>query len=1013
MDNWIKKISGAIIASVLALTLSSKAYADPVDEPVSDLPVPQCEEKITDPSNSDSTAANALSSGKEETSKTDTCSKDPVTAEIPVSAETESISEDPAALSNNSTDTAFESSTSDSESHSPADKTESIVVNGENHVVNEGSGDSGKNVNNPVVIPGDTDNETFTDQLDTDPVKAEVDNLKNETEDNSGIYSIPGIDNAITPLTFPAVGTAFSSAGDDVPDGSLTIKRFALAASSSQSGESDPAEQNRSAPDADQSGLSGSEESATITLTGTSGSTVITLGDTESSKTTVSDNSFWGFDAGKTETADDDSLFMVNYDGSSQTLASTNSDINILATGLNRLSSIQADGNINITGTGILLLDSISLSENHKFFLHPIEGIYDSGGVAVFLKTNTPSSTGSSSESGSSNAVYQLINGNVSGILDENYTLPDNVSLIVPDGSSLFLPSTVQESVIEHEEDGRLVPASSTTYTSLPDYQHDGYHRYEYSAPNLNIPASSELTLDNGSTMILSSLTSQTASLVLPKINVSGKLYGEGMITGGVIEFNSSATASCTFDSCSIYNNAQNTGLTIYGSNSLISSDGSSTGPVVISEGAELSCYANTDYQSGCIVSFNSGITCNGSLKFFSGNYQIFNNSSVEGKKESIIIVDPGNTEMPAPNAIPVQTMNISTSSHFIPSGSYSWSGETVAEQGVLDTALISNGILSFTSLAGKYGENCTLIEVYTISNGKLGKYVIDSVSQTGSVSADQIWLIRLVNILPGTTNTGSGGSVMSTNTSITGSGILGGSGAGSMTGGSGILVDLSSFITNNQSNENGDSGHGDNNGNDNSGSQNDINSESSDTTAGDHDAGNQPNDNTGNQSNNDNSTEGSYITPEDIKPDVKPDDLIITVTVQEMGSSSAETGRAAAQSASTPLTDAVSLEEAAPVYNLTVTVCDQLVTKLNEKITVRFSCPAPKSNRQIFAVFRDGDGNLKAFKARYDIIKEQLVFETDMLGDFAVVCIDFNSDIDSEEFYKYLERFDSVKALS
>ena len=55
MDKLIKKISGAVIASVLALTLSSKAYADPVDEPVSDLPVPQCEEKITDPSNSNST----------------------------------------------------------------------------------------------------------------------------------------------------------------------------------------------------------------------------------------------------------------------------------------------------------------------------------------------------------------------------------------------------------------------------------------------------------------------------------------------------------------------------------------------------------------------------------------------------------------------------------------------------------------------------------------------------------------------------------------------------------------------------------------------------------------------------------------------------------------------------------------------------------------------------------------------------------------------------------------------
>ena len=1011
MDKWKKKLSGAIIASVLALTLSSKAYADPVDEPVSDLPVPQCEEKITDPSNSNSTAANALSSGKEETSKTDTGSKDTVAAGILVPAEANGISENADTLNDKRSDSTSESNTSDSESHSLPGVSGNIEVNDENPVVNEGYADSGKIIDDPVVTPGDTDNETFTDQPDIDPNKAEVDSLNNEAEDNSGIDSISGIDNTIILLSFPAVGSSFSPAADDAAYGPVSINLFALTANSSQIGETDPAEQNRSEPDTDQSGLADIEEPGTITL----GENIITPGvssDITPDETQIESGQFCGFNTGDPLTPSDDSLYLVNYNGSSQTLTSTNSDINILATGLNWLSSIQADGNINITGTGILLVDSISLSENHNFFLHPIKGMYDSGSVAVFLKTNTPSSTDSSSESGSSNAVYQLINGNVPGILDENYTLPDNVSLIVPDGSSLFLPSTVQESVIEHEEDGRPVPASSTTYTSTPDY-HYGYYRYEYSAPNLNIPDSSELILDTGSTMILSSLTSQTASIVVPKINVSGKLYGEGMITGGVIEFNSSATASCTFDSCSIYNNAQNTALTIYGSSSLISSNGSSTGPIVISEGAELNCYANTDYQSGCIVTFNSGITCNGSLKIFSGNYQIFNNSSVEGKKESIIIVDPCNTAMPAPNAIPVQTMNISTSSHFIPSGSYSWSGETAAETCVLDTALISNGILSFTSLAGKYGENCTLIEVYTICNGKMGKYIIDSVSQTGSVSADEIWLIRLVNILPGTTNTGSGGSVMSTNTSITGSGILGGSGAGSMTGGTGILVDLSSFTTNDQNNGNGDSGHGDNNGNENNGSQNNSNTEISDSIVGNHSAGNPSNDNTTNHSNNDNSTAGSYITPEDIKPDVKPEDLVITVTVQETGSSSAETSRAAAQSASTPLTDAVSLEEAAPVYNLTVTVCDQLVTKLNEKITVRFSCPAPKSNRQIFAVFRDEDGNLKAFKARYDIIKEQLVFETDMLGDFAVVCIDFNSDIDSEEFYKYLERFDSVKALS
>ena len=114
--------------------------------------------------------------------------------------------------------------------------------------------------------------------------------------------------------------------------------------------------------------------------------------------------------------------------------------------------------------------------------------------------------------------------------------------------------------------------------------------------------------------------------------------------------------------------------------------------------------------------------------------------------------------------------------------------------------------------------------------------------------------------------------------------------------------------------------------------------------------------------------------------------------------------------SASDP--QAASLEELQAVYSLSATADGQVLTELSGSVTVRFSCPAPQTGGMIFAVFRAEDGSLKVFRARYDRISGQLVFQTDLLGDFAVVCIDYDGELYSEEFYALLESFDSVRSL-
>jgi len=37
--------------------------------------------------------------------------------------------------------------------------------------------------------------------------------------------------------------------------------------------------------------------------------------------------------------------------------------------------------------------------------------------------------------------------------------------------------------------------------------------------------------------------------------------------------------------------------------------------------------------------------------------------------------------------------------------------------------------------------------------------------------------------------------------------------------------------------------------------------------------------------------------------------------------------------------------------------------------------------------------------------ITGKLVFETDLLGDFTVICIDYEGELYTEEFYQYLEK--------
>ncbi len=889
MKKWIQKLSGALIASVLALTLSSKASADlQEDDPDPDQPLPQYEENLSEDD------PDGDGSGEGEPGAED---GDPV----------EPGAEGGSAL----TYTAFSSD---------VDSGDGIVLSGANDP--EGgpadTGDSGET--------GDT-GDTGDTGSDTEP----------------GTVSIGG--------------TTFTP-GED----------------------------------------------AGIDLSGT----------------TSDPDDLFGFDAGDPDDATDDSFYMVNYNGSGESLSSEDSDINIVAAGLNQLGSILADGNVNVTGTGILLVDQIQLAEGCGFYLHPIEGMYDSGSVAVFLLTSP-----ADSQSGS-NAVYTLLNpASAPGILDESYVIPTGIDLVMPSGTALVLNGMV---VAENNE----THERTYFYDSVPDSYKTSEYTLTVNEPSLTVSEGASLTVGSEASITMSSIwygeDLSPEIEVFGRLTVDGEIGGQGAVYVGNTDSSSPAvlggTGTISSDSLSIryasrvdeqsnlllaspnvnfagcYENcitsinhlniqdsnvSFGSGFTIGTINAegdcMLSGYITSCGDISLSEGSTLSL--NLVYSS--TMTLNGSIS-GGTIRFICGSYIFAPGSSVSPgtlftsmaspeNSYGIIIYDYSDADVNSLFVSPDQGVprilcppDSETAPTSVPC-SFMYREETdnvaVCSSVVTDTYSLSSGSYSFNyaDLLALMGSD--LANPWSNSEGMSGSsditydiyFAVHYADQDGTLHTVYLRGDGSVSLPEGAVPLAIDGfycrskfsvepanEVFNTQTSATGSGIIGGSGAGSISGGTGLQINIPT-------------GGGNNNGNNENG-------------------GDDP---------------SPVIHPQ---PAPQQD---VAVSVTEL-------------SASDP--QAASLEELQPVYSLSATADGQVLTELSGSVTVRFSCPAPQTGGMIFAVFRAEDGSLKVFRARYDRISGQLVFQTDLLGDFAVVCIDYDGELYSDEFYALLESFDSVRSL-
>ena len=536
-------------------------------------------------------------------------------------------------------------------------------------------------------------------------------------------------------------------------------------------------------------------------------------------------------------TIEDGSHVIVNHTGGSYK-AESGKELTILAAGLNHIDSISGSGKVKIGGSGILLVDNLSADTLKNLELLSFTDMYgDKGGsVAVFRKID--------------NNTYELVNGSVPGILDEEYQI-DGIMLIVPAGSKLILGSI-----------GASGSGNSVTYYTGDD---SGAHNADNteSAGHLIIGKDADLILNGDLEMVT------TDSRVLDKINTAevsgndgtgviaptlgiegtGQVYVSGSLTGGQIDVSGTLSSSGTLKDILIRDS---------GSGDSVTNTGSSSQVDILKQVA-----------TGTLTKEVGGATVLDSANLAA------NLPSVDSKKKLILEL----------------------------------------RRKYKDGTIISS----------RFEPVFVTVDI-TVTDG----------DAEGELTA---WEIDKDDILdPANSSPYTGNSIVNTNISFTGSGILG---------------------------------------------------------------GNYP----------------LHIDPE------TPSTVTVggeTYVLREEESSPAVPERRTAPErrvapAVTPRTEwRVIVSPKGDYYIVRIYYGTREVVDPGQKMTARmkFSFPAGWNKNAVFAVFRNSDNSLTAFKATYDAASGTLRFDTDRTGTFTLVSFPFDGKLYSEDFYDALADLDEIRDL-
>ena len=526
----------------------------------------------------------------------------------------------------------------------------------------------------------------------------------------------------------------------------------------------------------------------------------------------------WRYDGSAVSMVNNDSALEVHAEGAG---------IDLSLAGFNRISTLYADGDVNITGTGILLIDEIDMLEGTNLNLLTNTAVYADGSVAVFRKT--------------AEGMYELINGDVTGILDEEYTIPAGITLVVPDGGTLDMRVTTEVTTTttvdcndgtdptvttethygftaEEKDNPQLFTTPKITMESGVDENGTPTNKItteetkaSFFTPVLNIAANAILQLKEGAKLLMQSFQNSIfRSPQFSTLNVSGTLElggeieayanpndgsaqdfvlnvesgghvtGSGTITdvaafykegaGNADELNLAGSSYVTVNSSGIGS------LNSEGTTAVIYADGVSMGSVSATKGGSVTFYGkNAVSQMKITGSVTGNYTISSGYLTIGGN---FANESFEIQTGQETIPFGGNTGVggsgkPQTDFYDGYITDSKTAKYFnstsyiqIPSSEF-------------PTSISYNGVSSVVM-----GPKYDYFEVYTYDSAQ-GQVTLHLLSEnsTETVDRSKVFLIRgICFALTPINEAGSG--LGSTNTSNTGSGILGGENAGSFTGG-------------------------------------------------------------------------------------------------------------------------------------------------------------------------------------------------------------------------------------
>jgi len=674
----------------------------------------------------------------------------------------------------------------------------------------------------------------------------------------------------------------------------------------------------------------------------------------------------------------------VNHSAPKQALSSGDSDITLLAAGLNRLASIVSGGDVNIGGTGILLVDEIRLGINSVLnFLSNTDLYGENGGsVAVFTKETED--------------TYRCINGSVPGILDEAYTV-EGVKLILPGGSRLLLTCN---GAATDRETGEVVYYNRSNAKEVLDPEAD--YDYEETSGSLSIGRDAELVVESGASITLTgmlSLSSDHVTTLVPELKVAdngiltvnGSVSGREISVGGAASLSGTGSVSGTisvsspdclddcsaeFASATLHVDGGGTLDSIRLRDSHLYVGGGTTVESVTSSGSCQLTFPDSVRLNALDISGALQITTTeyygpdngtaelggpisgGTLELSSGVYTLRKDCTLSGESASIscggvtvydysdagvmqgsigtvpLVMSPESVTPvdPDSHSIPVQIVYMAGTKQIgghVTASAADWGSDAYDTDHEGNDQILPSELYAFAeAFAEAYYEEHNVsfrpscVELQYLENGVLRTAYLDP--DDSALPVDDVYLIRILFFFNVSLGQG-GGSVSRTSTSFTGTGVLGGANAGSVRFGASTF-DLSSVrpVTDDEK-EDGDR------------------------------------------------TEAA--APE-LRTEVRNNGRTFTVRSFLGGREIFDLGG----------------------------------VKVTAKIPFVF--PAGWQTDRIFVVFRGEDGSLTAFQARYSDLTETLSFDTDRLGECVVVCLDFDGELFSPEFYEALRQLPETAAL-